>query len=1053
MLHFLFKTNLTKPLVGQINCNQKVTFNKSSNLDAFNQGVLRFALFVSVFLCTFYATHHTYAQNEVNQWYFGFHSGLNFATSPPTPLTNGQLSTHEGCAAISNTNGELLFYTDGIKVWNNQHQVMPNATDLSGNHSATQSVIIVPQPQHSDMYYVFTVDDIAHNKGLQYSIIDMTLDNNKGNVLIKNVPLLTPTSEKITSVRHSNKNDMWIIAHEWNSNAFFAYLLTENGLSETPVISYVGSVHQGSDGGDARGYLKASADGSKLALALQSSAIFEIFDFNPALGTVMNAQKIEGDNFDWSETYGVEFSPDGTKLYGTAEKNGLLNIYQFDLNAADIPNSGVVIGTSASDIRGALQLAPNGKIYLARYGSHYLGGIDFPNLAGNNCEYIDDGLFLGNNATSAYGLPSFVQSYFNSFHISYEGACLGDSTQLILQTPVQIDSMVWQINDNYIYNQLNTKYLFQEADNYIVEATVFYDNLSYVLSQNVTIGVFPEIDINQEQILACENEILLLELNLENVTYQWPDGSTANTFCVTEAGIYDVTVSNNQLCSTITSFNIIASYIANADLIIEDEMQKICYGSTSDISNTTLDNFSNNNYILHNHPNSENFVIYATNETASFSVNDNILLNNVETYYISALQSDIDDIFQDEQITHNCLHVQNTIAVQFLAAANLSLEAYAIGVENCTTVFQIYGQIQGNTDNYLLIIDNEATEVVGNNFTFSGVYSKEDLEEVLVFDENNCLVGNMNVQVYDDAFCFWDVQMPSELHITCDEINIVANCLHAPKVTYILHSSPENVMNNILAINDLGHFSISEVAGYENDTLYVSAMVGEDTGNVLPDVNFCSWTNDVALISEIATPVVFMLENGENCDFETTTPINLLYFEGKIQQNGNLLSWATASEKNNAFFSLQSSTDGFIFCEIAKIQGKANSNTTQYYSFLDKNSEANKTYYRLLQTDFDGTTTNSQTIILNRLEAQSQLSIYPLPAHNELFIHIENQIIENQTYYFRLFDNLGNCLQSYSSKTNFNSDLKLDISDLKSGFYFVEVSSETKKWQQRVVKI
>ena len=51
---------------------------------------------------------------QANYWYFGDKAGLNFNTSPPTALTDGQLNTFEGCATISDNNGALLFYTSNI---------------------------------------------------------------------------------------------------------------------------------------------------------------------------------------------------------------------------------------------------------------------------------------------------------------------------------------------------------------------------------------------------------------------------------------------------------------------------------------------------------------------------------------------------------------------------------------------------------------------------------------------------------------------------------------------------------------------------------------------------------------------------------------------------------------------------------------------------------------------------------------------------------------------------------------------------------------------------
>ena len=102
--------------------------------------------YILLCLLVFIINETLYSQNEGNNWYFGNKAGLSFNTDPPTPLTNGQLSTGEGCAAVSDLNGNLLFYTDGIYVYNKMHNVMPNGSGLMGDPSSTQSAIIVPQP-------------------------------------------------------------------------------------------------------------------------------------------------------------------------------------------------------------------------------------------------------------------------------------------------------------------------------------------------------------------------------------------------------------------------------------------------------------------------------------------------------------------------------------------------------------------------------------------------------------------------------------------------------------------------------------------------------------------------------------------------------------------------------------------------------------------------------------------------------------------------------------------------------------------------------------------
>ena len=99
-----------------------------------------------------------FAQKEGNIWYFGKNLGLDFNNNPPTLLTNGKIDTDEGCSSISDKEGHLLLYTDGIKVWNKNHKIIEGADDLHGHPSSTQSGIIVQKPKSESIYIVFTVD-------------------------------------------------------------------------------------------------------------------------------------------------------------------------------------------------------------------------------------------------------------------------------------------------------------------------------------------------------------------------------------------------------------------------------------------------------------------------------------------------------------------------------------------------------------------------------------------------------------------------------------------------------------------------------------------------------------------------------------------------------------------------------------------------------------------------------------------------------------------------------------------------------------------------------
>jgi hypothetical protein len=67
------------------------------------------------------AVHVAHSQNQANNWYFGYHAGLSFASGNPVALTDGAINTREGCSTISDANGNLLFYSDGVQAWNKNH--------------------------------------------------------------------------------------------------------------------------------------------------------------------------------------------------------------------------------------------------------------------------------------------------------------------------------------------------------------------------------------------------------------------------------------------------------------------------------------------------------------------------------------------------------------------------------------------------------------------------------------------------------------------------------------------------------------------------------------------------------------------------------------------------------------------------------------------------------------------------------------------------------------------------------------------------------------------
>lgn len=356
------------------------------------------------------------AQHEFSKWYFGRFTGLDFMTSPPTVITHSTLNTSEGSASVAEANGNLLFYTDGITIWNKQQQVMANGSGLMGNSSTVQSALIVKQPGNPNIYFVFTLDLQGGPNGLRYSLVDMNLAAGMGSVTIKNATVTAPCTEQLNATRHCNGVDMWIVTHDLNSNAFKSYLLSSTGLNLAPVVSNVGMAPPTftpnlSIGG--QGTIKFSPNGKKLGLTYingSSNSEVSVFDFDRSTGQLSNYLPLMTGT---TNCYGCEFSGDGTKFYA-GNTNGTA-VYQWDLCAgsdASILASVTNVGSEPYGF-GQLQLAPNGKIYLVNWNRQFLSTINSPDIPGLSCGFTPSAQSVA-TGSNGIGLPNFFGGIYKS---------------------------------------------------------------------------------------------------------------------------------------------------------------------------------------------------------------------------------------------------------------------------------------------------------------------------------------------------------------------------------------------------------------------------------------------------------------------------------------------------------------------------------------------------------------------------------------------------------------------------------------------------------------
>ncbi|SFZ89275.1 gliding motility-associated C-terminal domain-containing protein [Flaviramulus basaltis] len=485
-----------------------------------------------------------FSQKEAANWYFGDFAGLNFNSGNPLPLLDGKLVTSEGCASISDPNGNLLFYTDGVTVWDRRHEIMPNGSGLLGHSSSTESALIIPKPGSKTRFYIFTIDqpsyflkDIPVINGVNYSEVDLALNNGFGDVVdnVKNFHLITynpndstenkyKSSEKITAVTHSNGSSIWVITNF--RNRFFSFLVDFNGVNSNPIISTVQQMVQpiiNDEGANvsAIGYLKVSPNGKKIAIAHSSTSIggprtgrkksgkVLLYDYNNSNGIVSNQLELLSGAY----PYGLEFSPNSKLLYVTNstfdETDTFLNgqLYQYNLENYNIINSRQTI-ISSQNIAGALQLAIDGKIYRSGY-KVFSTGLDIsvikkPNNIGVSCNYSENSIYLGGRAAKL-GLPPFVQSIF-LYTFDYEYTCLGDQTHFFITSEEPYDSVVWDFGDGQTSTEEEPYHVFNTIGVYSVNLTMSLNGVQYdPLIKQVIISDSPNVLSDIYDLVQCDS--------------------------------------------------------------------------------------------------------------------------------------------------------------------------------------------------------------------------------------------------------------------------------------------------------------------------------------------------------------------------------------------------------------------------------------------------------------------------------------------------------------------------------------------------------------------
>ncbi|MBP6302862.1 MAG: gliding motility-associated C-terminal domain-containing protein [Bacteroidia bacterium] len=356
----------------------------------------------------------THAQYN-NVWCFGRQSGLDFSSSPPQKFTSAiypNLTDVPGeSVTVCDSTGNLLFYACPNKVYNSQHQLILNGDSLTTSGLINGSRHMCAVGPIGNLYYVFTTP-------LSYFIVNPFYNNNQGYVTKKQI-VFDRDSKKlnITAIRNIDKpNSFWIVAD--SKDTLLIYKLDASGLSRHN--TYFHRVL--SEPGYEAGLLRASHDG-KLIISCSghdtSKYDTRFYNFDNTTGQITGEQGIKLATslyIDSTKGYrrgptGVAFSPNDSIIYFNGFVLGPSPFKIIQLNRYN-PAQQYYFYTSSN--QGDIELAPDGKIYSTNYYSTttpgYLAVINKPDVLGLGCQYITNGLLVG-NMKNVIGLPSGYDEY------------------------------------------------------------------------------------------------------------------------------------------------------------------------------------------------------------------------------------------------------------------------------------------------------------------------------------------------------------------------------------------------------------------------------------------------------------------------------------------------------------------------------------------------------------------------------------------------------------------------------------------------------------------
>ncbi len=465
--------------------------------------------------------------NEHNIWHWfnpsGAGFGFDFNSNSVTLLPDNPMLGNGHCkATICDQAGNLMFVSNGIAVFDKNYDIVENGDFLLGSESSHFGTSFLKLPGSDSEYILFTTSDEEVNfiNGLRYSIINADANDGLGQVTdVKNVLVENTGVEHHDVIKHCNLIDKWLVFYDVPEGKFKSYLISEDGVSDTPVESEL-NLPGIEDLAGSVAALKPSPQGNFVMFNRF------LFEFNQSTGEFTLVH-----TFDFDAIFAYDFSPNGKVLYfihGEVD----LKLSQFDLTIPyeSLNQSEFQLDLDIFDIGVGLRKGKDNVMYYEKTLTGGINTINFPNFLGQDMDYQED-TYFSNTMINSFG--SFYHGYISGKEMIIDGdeiICAGTDHEFSVYGSDCIDSDIeWEFSGDGDFT-INANETVSASFPAVGEAMLVAKTTTGCgeLTDTLHISVIqaPELDLGPDIGYCADDPNIVLEMSSEFDFYLWSTGST-----------------------------------------------------------------------------------------------------------------------------------------------------------------------------------------------------------------------------------------------------------------------------------------------------------------------------------------------------------------------------------------------------------------------------------------------------------------------------------------------------------------------------------------------